>query len=66
MARRHLTVAIDAEDTECGFCFYISCAAEKNGKLIPPFRCSLFIDELGETPLKRLPACLDAEKDDVV
>lgn len=66
MARRHLTVTIDAEDTECGVCFFISCTTEKNGKLIPPFRCSLFIDELGETPLKRLPACLDAEKGDVV
>lgn len=66
MTRRHLTVAIDADDTECRTCFYISCAAEKNGKLIPPFRCALFIDDLGTPPLKRLPACLDAEKGELV
>lgn len=66
MSRRHLTISVDADDAYCGFCFFQSCAAEKNGKLIPPFRCSLFFEDLGEAPPKRLPACLDAEKGELV
>lgn len=62
MAQRRLTVVIDSDETECGFCFHMTCAAEKNGKLIPPYRCSLFIEDLGDPPLKRVPACLAAEK----
>lgn len=66
MAQRHLTIVIDAGETECEFCFHISCSGEENGKLLPPFRCALFVDDLGNPPLKRLPVCLDAEKGELL
>ena len=59
--KRHLTVVIDAGEKTCDFCFHFTCGSEKEGKLLPPFLCNLFVGEL--TPsLHRLEECLNAEK----